>query len=998
MAFGRSSSPTSPGNSDHSALLSTHIIPHSASEPSKPASALPNDSSNAAAAAPNSPSDTNDSAGPSTLEPTSPPPVSQTDHEAFASLRPTGPRQRETVAYTAAAGARGRSLDRNGDFEAEFDPNRRTSIPSPATIIKNLPDAASKTLNTTVAAPVRTLDSIKSKLQSPSTGQKSKSDIPDSLDQIEHDLRHNRDAPGNLDVSPLTSPANESKPAKSSSFSSMLGRMKSQRSKPGSALMQRGPKRSDSASRSDAPQRKSSAIQNDDDNPREEEEEEDDEVVQQRIRDQQKRLEDLDEAQTIGLLRTQQEAGIEPVQSPVSPTPKPSWLVGLPLFGSGGSNAKDQRHDLQEQGSSSRRSSFRRGRSRRRTQTGNTDAATNHDDDDHPSSTRRTASLPRSSSMKLSSHASKHQQPPVRSASASRAARSKSHPRTDARGHTRTSSGALHPPRRQSLTWTSKLRTKIPIKEFPLQGSGHDSEFNQECPLWARQPWKYMYFFYFGLSIGLYHLPRWAVSSILPSHRGRPDWSWKKATMVKLYRHGCKLTFRTRTSLGRDLGKEVPHSKTVRCKFTWVDPVRDEDVRGELRRAMVAQKVNPQRTCGFWYGDVAKQGKDKKHHLHYRHGQRGSSVNVGSGSEPTPTQEEVDALRQSEASLGGDSQNSGTSSQREVKGGVGRPAEPGEKVLYHLHGGAYWIGTAHEKDVTAAVNTESLRGYLYLVRDLNFQPENIIIAGDSAGGNLAMALCRYLRDENEQIAKQPGALLLMSPWVDVSRSHSGPTGAPNLDSSVYFNQDSDIISSLIAFRNTAVSAFLGDLPARETYRNPYISPVSLQLPLERGGNPPHYGFHNLPKKIYITTGSAEISYDQHLTLAHRLASGTKRGRPVYSGDRLSAGCNAREMAERRNRPRPKEMLDADQNAISVTPLDELQGMRLEPVEQGEEGGFGKVVVDGEPRPRSGELSGVVRAGKRRDNGGPPAEPAEREEREVVLDEVQDAVHDYLLFK
>lgn len=932
MAFGRSSSPTSPGNSDHSALLSTHIIPHSASEPSKPASALPNDSSNAAAAAPNSPSDTNDSAGPSTLEPTSPPPVSQTDHEAFASLRPTGPRQRETVAYTAAAGARGRSLDRNGDFEAEFDPNRRTSIPSPATIIKNLPDAASKTLNTTVAAPVRTLDSIKSKLQSPSTGQKSKSDIPDSLDQIEHDLRHNRDAPGNLDVSPLTSPANESKPAKSSSFSSMLGRMKSQRSKPGSALMQRGPKRSDSASRSDAPQRKSSAIQNDDDNPREEEEEEDDEVVQQRIRDQQKRLEDLDEAQTIGLLRTQQEAGIEPVQSPVSPTPKPSWLVGLPLFGSGGSNAKDQRHDLQEQGSSSRRSSFRRGRSRRRTQTGNTDAATNHDDDDHPSSTRRTASLPRSSSMKLSSHASKHQQPPVRSASASRAARSKSHPRTDARGHTRTSSGALHPPRRQSLTWTSKLRTKIPIKEFPLQGSGHDSEFNQECPLWARQPWKYMYFFYFGLSIGLYHLPRWAVSSILPSHRGRPDWSWKKATMVKLYRHGCKLTFRTRTSLGRDLGKEVPHSKTVRCKFTWVDPVRDEDVRGELRRAMVAQKVNPQRTCGFWYGDVAKQGKDKKHHLHYRHGQRGSSVNVGSGSEPTPTQEEVDALRQSEASLGGDSQNSGTSSQREVKGGVGRPAEPGEKVLYHLHGGAYWIGTAHEKDVTAAVNTESLRymaeiykareghekatseckstanahaasngasasssssssdtasgsspyankllrsfsldyrlcvpgrpragsypaalldalsGYLYLVRDLNFQPENIIIAGDSAGGNLAMALCRYLRDENEQIAKQPGALLLMSPWVDVSRSHSGPTGAPNLDSSVYFNQDSDIISSLIAFRNTAVSAFLGDLPARETYRNPYISPVSLQLPLERGGNPPHYGFHNLPKK------------------------------------------------------------------------------------------------------------------------------------------------------
>ncbi len=204
----------------------------------------------------------------------------------------------------------------------------------------------------------------------------------------------------------------------------------------------------------------------------------------------------------------------------------------------------------------------------------------------------------------------------------------------------------------------------------------------------------------------------------------------------------------------------------------------------------------------------------------------------------------------------------------------------------------------------------------------------------------------------------PGALLLMSPWVDVSRSHSGPTGAPNLDSTVYTNQNSDIISSMLAFRNTAVSAFLGDLPARETYRNPYISPVSLQLPLERGGSGPHYGFHGFPKKIYITSGSAEISYDQHMTLAHRLAAGTLKGRPIYSGDRLSAGCNAREMAERRNRPRPKEMLDADQNAISVTPMDELQGMDLhvdsnateQSATQDEEQHVTKT-IDGEPNPK-----------------------------------------------
>jgi hypothetical protein len=35
-------------------------------------------------------------------------------------------------------------------------------------------------------------------------------------------------------------------------------------------------------------------------------------------------------------------------------------------------------------------------------------------------------------------------------------------------------------------------------------------------------------------------------------------------------------------------------------------------------------------------------------------------------------------------------------------------------------------------------------GYRYLVRDIGFFPENIIISGDFSGGNLACALARYL--------------------------------------------------------------------------------------------------------------------------------------------------------------------------------------------------------------------------------------------------------------
>lgn len=59
-------------------------------------------------------------------------------------------------------------------------------------------------------------------------------------------------------------------------------------------------------------------------------------------------------------------------------------------------------------------------------------------------------------------------------------------------------------------------------------------------------------------------------------------------------------------------------------------------------------------------------------------------------------------------------------------------------------------------------------GYLRLLAPpLSIPPENIIIAGDSAGGGLSLALCMYLRDEGYQL---PAGLILMSPWVDLTMS------------------------------------------------------------------------------------------------------------------------------------------------------------------------------------------------------------------------------------
>ncbi|PWN43880.1 alpha/beta-hydrolase [Ceraceosorus guamensis] len=611
--------------------------------------------------------------------------------------------------------------------------------------------------------------------------------------------------------------------------------------------------------------------------------------------------------------------------------------------------------------------------------------------------------------------------------------------------------------KRPSLPFAHLPRPLIPTIPFPLQGTGKGSEYFQSDPIWAKYPWKALYYTYFGLSVGFVYLPYFALKSIPRSKRERPGWSWKQSTMVELFGHSTRLTFRTHTNFARDLSKEVPHNRTIHSKFVWVDPLPDDHIKGEIRRAMEIQKVEAVRTCGFWYGDAPDMP------------------------------------------------------DRKVEYATGRKAKPDEQVVYHLHGGAYWIGTAHEDDVSAAVNKkvlsklfhlrdsrgvptdtpwtpgkprdasnrkramrsfraakfgnpfhgsaaakqrdgesqrpsasratstaseaaqakltrtfsldyrlavpgqpskgsypaallDGLAGYRYLVRECEFKPENIIIAGDSAGGNLALAICRYLRDE--KIDEMPGSLLLLSPWVDTSRSHAGPLTAPNKMSSSFTNKNSDIIPTAVGFRNTAVSALLGDLPASEAYRNGYLSSCSLQLDVHG----PHWGYEGFPKRIYICSGDAEVSYDQHQTLAHRLASGTRRGIPKYVGHALSKDQDPFELAARLKYPRPQESAQAVARGTPLVNLDVQFPDRFTPAwslhqhqnhfeQQFEEHtdvtenfhttSNGKHVEQTE-KDQEAQKS---RAGRREKPGAIQL----GEERTVWLDECRDAVHDYLLF-
>ena len=140
------------------------------------------------------------------------------------------------------------------------------------------------------------------------------------------------------------------------------------------------------------------------------------------------------------------------------------------------------------------------------------------------------------------------------------------------------------------------------------------------------------------------------------------------------------------------------------------------------------------------------------------------------------------------------------------------PAEwivPGQagagKVLLYLHGGGYVMGgcETHRQLVSYIARAAGVRALLpeyrlapehpfpagledslQVYRELlatGFAPRDIVVAGDSAGGGMTMALLLSLRDAGEPL---PAAACVLSPWLDLTGS--GESMTSNAESDPWF--------------------------------------------------------------------------------------------------------------------------------------------------------------------------------------------------------------------
>lgn len=184
-----------------------------------------------------------------------------------------------------------------------------------------------------------------------------------------------------------------------------------------------------------------------------------------------------------------------------------------------------------------------------------------------------------------------------------------------------------------------------------------------------------------------------------------------------------------------------------------------------------------------------------------------------------------------------------------------------DAVLLHFHGGAYVAGNLLQarmviSPISAAAKLQGVTFSYRLAPEYPYpaqledamevyrtvlrhgaRPERIAFVGESAGGNLALALALRLRETGQTL---PGALCLLSPWTDPAQTGDSYRTLREKDATL----DADeLMQSALAFVG-------GDA---KRFTDPMVSPIYADF----AGFPP----------VQIHVGDSEILYSDSKRLA-----------------------------------------------------------------------------------------------------------------------------------
>ncbi len=206
------------------------------------------------------------------------------------------------------------------------------------------------------------------------------------------------------------------------------------------------------------------------------------------------------------------------------------------------------------------------------------------------------------------------------------------------------------------------------------------------------------------------------------------------------------------------------------------------------------------------------------------------------------------------------------------------------KVIFQIHGGAFVFGlldvyrleaeklsnycdgaTVVMVDYRLAPETifpgalEDVLDCWEWMLDSGYKPENIVVIGDSAGGNLTLELILNLRDSKREL---PCAAITMSPWSDLaSESESYKTNV-YIDPIFGFREGVDKELDV----EDIIRLYAGDADLH----NPKLSPMYAE----------YDGF--CPTLIQV--GTAEVLYSESITIAEKMRkAGVEVTLTEYSG-------------------------------------------------------------------------------------------------------------------